>query len=168
MLNKKIQDAFNRQINAELSSAYLYLSMDSWLQSRGLKGMAHWMGLQAREETMHTMKFIDFINECDGRVLLAGVEGPKTEWDSALAVFEDTCKHEARVTGLIHELVDLAAREKDHAAGIFLQWFVTEQVEEEAAAKDIRDKLRLAGDNGAVLFMIDQELGRRPGPAAQS
>ncbi len=166
MQNKKIQDAFNEQINAELFSWYLYLSMASWLDSQGLKGMEHWMRMQAQEEYMHAMKFIDFVNECDGRVLLTAVEAPKTEWTSALEVFDDTCEHEHKVTGLINGLVDLALSEKDHAANTFLQWFVTEQVEEEATARDLRDKLKLAGDSGAVLFMIDQDLGQRPAPAA--
>ena len=167
MLNAKIQDAFNEQINAELFSSYLYLSMSVWAESQGLRGMANWMRLQAQEEKMHATKFMDFVNECDGRVLLKAIEGPQTEWSSPLAVFEDTCKHEGKITGMINNLVDLAVREKDHAANIFLQWFVTEQVEEEAAARDIRDRLKLVGTGGPGLYMIDRELAQRPAPAAE-
>ena len=165
MLKPKIEGAFNKQINAELFSSYLYLSMSAWLESQGLKGMAHWMRMQAQEEDLHAKKFIDFISECGGRVLLSAIEGPQTEWSSPLAVFEGACQHESKVTGMINDLVDLAVSERDHAANNFLQWFVTEQVEEEASAGEIRDKLKLAGDSGAVLYMIDQELGQRPVPA---
>ncbi len=166
MLNPKVGEHFNGQINAELFSSYLYLSMSAWLESQGLKGMAHWMRMQMQEEHMHAMKFVDFVNERAGRVLLTALEGPKTEWSSPLEVFEDTCEHERKVTGLINGLMDLALAEKDHAACSFLQWFVDEQVEEEASAQEIRDKLKLAGDNGAVLYMIDQELGGRPASPA--
>ena len=166
MSNPKIQDALNKQLNAELYSSYLYLSMAAYLESQNLKGMARWMRIQAQEENLHAMKFFDFINERGGKVVLTQIDAPKTEWSSPLDVFEDTCKHESKVTGLINELVDLSVSNRDHAANAFLQWFVTEQVEEEASAQEIRDKLELAGDNGAVLFMIDQELGQRPAPAA--
>jgi len=161
MLSQKIQDAFNQQLNAELYSAYLYLSMSAYFESVTLKGMANWMRIQAQEEVQHAERFYNFINERGGRVLLAPIEGPKTEWHSPLEVFEETCVHEAKVTGLINELVDLATMEKDHAANAFLQWFVTEQVEEEAAPKEIADKLKLAASNTSVLLMIDQELGQR-------
>ncbi len=161
MLDEKIQDALNRQLNAELFSSYLYVSMSAYFESINLKGMANWMRIQAQEEIQHALKFYNFINERGGRVLLTQIEGPKTEWDSPLTVFEDTCEHEAKVTGLINDLVDLAIKEKDHAANAFLQWFVTEQVEEEAIPREIADKLKLAGDNTSVLFMIDQELGQR-------
>jgi len=161
MLKKAIQDAFNKQLNAELFSSYLYVSMSAYLESANLKGMANWMRTQAQEEMQHAMKFYDFVNGRSGRVLLTQIEGPKTEWDSPLAVFEDTYKHECKVTGLINELVDLAIKEKDHAANAFLQWFVTEQVEEEASALEIAEKLKLVGDRGGALFMLDKELGQR-------
>ncbi len=109
----------------------------------------------------HVTKFIDFVHERGGRVLLTALASPQTEWKSPQDVFEHVCGHEAEVTGLIHKLVDLSIAESDHAANAFLQWFVTEQVEEEATARDIRDKLKLAGDSGTVLYMIDQELGGR-------
>jgi ferritin len=166
MLKPRIEDALNKQINAELFSSYLYLSMSAWLESQGLKGMAHWMRIQVQEEDIHAKKFIDFISECGGRVLLTAIEAPRTDWNSPLEVFDEACQHESKVTALINNLVDLAVSERDHAANNFLQWFVTEQVEEEASAAEIRDKLKLAGDNGAVLYMIDRELGQRPLPAA--
>jgi ferritin len=164
-MNAKIQDAFNKQLNAELFSSYLYLSMAAHFESRNLKGMAHWMRMQVQEENIHAMKFFDFINECGGRVTLIQINQPKTEWNSPLDAFEETCRHEAKVTGLINDLVDLALQEKDHAANTFLQWFVTEQVEEEATAQEIRDKLKLIGNNPVALFMMDQELGGRAAPA---
>lgn len=161
MLKPDIQNAFNKQINAELFSSYLYVSMSAYFESINLKGMANWMRVQAQEEVQHAMKFYDFINDRGGRVLLSAIEGPETDWDSPLAVFENAYQHECKVTGLINELVDLSIQVSDHAANTFLQWFVTEQVEEEANADDIVQKLKLAGDNASVLFMIDQELGRR-------
>jgi len=166
MLNPKIQEAFNRQLNAELHSSYLYLSMAAYFDSENLAGMAAWMRIQAQEELTHALKFFDFINERDGRVTLTQVEGPKTEWQSPLGAFEDAYGHECKITGLINQLVDFSIRESDHAANAFLQWFVTEQVEEEAAAKSIVDKLKLAGDNTVALLMMDGELGRRPPAAA--
>ena len=165
MSNPKIQDALNKQLNAELYSSYLYLSMAAYLESQNLKGMAHWMRIQAQEENLHAMKFFDFINERGGKVVLTQIDAPKTEWSSPLDVFEDTCKHESKVTGLINELVDLSLSEKDHAANAFLQWFVTEQVEEEASVQEIAGKLKLVGDRGGMLFMLDRELGQRTPPA---
>ena len=166
-MNSKIESAFNKQLNAELFSSYLYLSMAAYFESQNLKGMAGWMRMQAQEENMHGMKFFDFINERGSRVTLAKIEEPKTEWRSPLDVFEDTCAHESKVTGMIHGLVDLSLSEKDHAANGFLQWFVTEQVEEEATAQEIRDKLKLIGDSPVAVFMIDGELGQRAAPAAK-
>ena len=164
MLNERIQDAFNKQINAELFSSYLYVSMAAFFESQNLKGMARWMRLQAQEENMHAMKFFDFINERGGKIVLTQIDAPKTEWSSPLDVFEDTCKHESKVTGLINELVDLSLSEKDHAANAFLQWFVTEQVEEEASVLEITEQLKLTGDQGSMLFMLDRELGQRTLP----
>lgn len=165
-MNPKIQGAFNEQLNAELFSSYLYLSMSAYFESQNLKGTAQWMRLQAQEEHLHAMKFFDYVNERGGRVLLAEIEEPKTEWSSPLEAFEDTCRHESKVTGLINDLAELAMSEKDHASGAFLQWFIIEQVEEEATASEIRDKLKLVSDNPVAMFMIDQELGRRTPPVA--
>jgi ferritin len=164
MLSPKIQDAFNSQINAELYSSYLYLSMSAYCDSQNLAGMANWMRIQAQEEHTHAMKFFEFVNERDGRVLLTQIEAPKTEWTSPLDVFEETLAHEQKVTGLINDLVDLSLSEKDHASNTFLQWFVTEQVEEESTAKTIVDKLKLIGDNPVALYMLDGELGQRTLP----
>jgi len=164
MLNHKIQDGFNKQLNAELFSSYLYLSMAAYFESLNLRGMANWMRIQAEEENTHAMKFFDFINERGGKVVLAQIDAPPVEWSSPGAAFEAAYQHECKVTGLINELVDLALREKDHAANAFLQWFVTEQVEEEASVLEITEQLKLAGGQGAMLFMLDRELGQRTPP----
>jgi len=161
MLDQKIQDGFNEQLNAELFSSYLYLSMSAYLENQNLKGMAHWMRLQAQEEHDHAMKFFDYLPERGGRVILTKMKAPPTEWSSPLDVFEGACQHECKVTGMINDLVSMSLSEKDHAANAFLQWFVTEQVEEEASAQEIVDKLKLVQDNQVALFMIDQELGKR-------
>jgi ferritin len=161
MLSQKIEEAFNKQINAELYSAYLYLSMAAYFESQNLEGMAQWMRKQAQEESEHAMKFFDFINERGGRVILTPIEGPKVEWSSPLEAFKDSYQHECKVTGLIHHLVELAQSEKDHAAGVFLHWFVNEQVEEEASVSSVVHKVEMIGERGGMLFMLDRELGRR-------
>ena len=161
MIKEKIKDAINKQINAEMYSAYLYLSMSAYFESINLKGFANWMKAQVQEEMVHAMKFYDYINERGGRVLLTAIDAPPTQWDSSLAVFEYTYKHEQRVTGLINGLVDLAISEKDHATNNFLQWFVAEQVEEESSADAVVQKLKIAGDRSGGLFMLDRELGQR-------
>lgn len=161
MLTEKMQEALNKQINAEFYSAYLYLSMSAYFESIDLAGFARWMRVQAQEELTHAMKIYDYVNERGGRVVLYPIEGPPTEWDSPLATFEAAYRHEQKVTGLINELVNLAQEEKDHATYIFLQWFVTEQVEEEASAKEVVQKLKLAGNAPGALFMLNRELGQR-------
>ncbi|HMK36580.1 MAG TPA: ferritin [Desulfomonilaceae bacterium] len=161
MINEKIQNAFNDQINAELYSSYLYLSMSAYFQSMNLPGFANWMRCQAQEELVHAMKFYSFVHDRGGKVSLAAIEGPPTEWNSPLDAFEDAYKHEQKVTALINGLVDLALQEKDHAANAFLQWFVTEQVEEEASADGVVQQLKIAGDQGSGMFMIDRELAGR-------
>ncbi|MDY0165947.1 MAG: ferritin [Thermoguttaceae bacterium] len=166
MLNPKMQDALNRQINAELFSSYLYLSMSAYFESVGLEGMAGWMRAQAAEEEVHAMKMFAFINERDGRVLLDAIDKPKSEWNSPLEVFQEAYQHEQKVTALINGLVDLAETEKDHASVNFLQWFVNEQVEEESTARGICDRLKLVGDHGPALLMMDAQLGGRAAPAA--
>ena len=167
MLSEKMEKALNKQINAEMYSAYLYLSMASYFESVDLEGCAHWMKAQTQEEMIHAMKIYDFVIERGGRVLLEAIEAPKQEWDSALAVFEHAYEHEKFVTSLINDLMNLAIEEKDHATQIFLQWFVSEQVEEEASASGVVQKLKLAGapdGKGGGLFMVDRELGQRPLP----
>ncbi len=161
MLSKKMEKALNRQINAEIYSSYLYLAMSACFESLGLKGFSNWMRSQTQEELLHAMKFYHYVNERGGRIILAAIDAPPAEWDSALAVFEATLKHEQKVTGLINDLLDLAIKEKDHATNSFLQWFVTEQVEEEATASEIVNKLKLMGDAPGGLFMLDRELGQR-------
>lgn len=161
MISKKMEDALNAQVNAELYSAYLYLSMESYFQSLNLNGFANWMRVQTQEEVSHAMKIYDFINERSGRALLKGIDGPPTEWNSPLAVFKAAYAHEQNVTGLINGLVDLAIKEKDHATNSFLQWFVNEQVEEEASADEIVQQLKMMEKAPGGMFMLDRELGQR-------
>jgi ferritin len=169
MLSDKMSEAFNKQLNAEAYSGYLYLSMASYFENMGLRGFASWMANQAREEFFHASKFYSFIIERGGRVTLTAIEGPPTDWSSALDVFEYGLQHEGHVTGLINNLVNLAKEESDHASDIFLQWFVTEQVEEEASFEEVVQQLKLVGNQGHGLFMMDKELGQRTlGPDVQA
>lgn len=161
MISKKMQKAINDQINAELFSAYLYLSMAAWFESMNLKGFANWMRVQYQEETFHALKFYDYVLSRQGTITLAAIDAPETKWKSPLHAFEETLKHEQKVTSLIHNLAALAQDEKDFASGITLQWYVTEQVEEESNADAIMQKLKLAADNPGALFMIDAELAAR-------
>jgi ferritin len=161
MISKKIEGAFNKQINAETFSAYLYWSMSAALEGMNLPGFATWMRAQAQEEMLHASKFFDYIIERGGTVTLTAIETPKTKWDDALAIFQDAYGHEQKVTSLINGLVDQAMEERDHASNMFLQWFVTEQVEEEASADEVVQKLKLAGDAQGAMFMLDKEMGAR-------
>lgn len=161
MVSERMQQALNKQMIAEFYSAYLYLSMSAYFQSINLAGFANWMRVQAQEELTHGVKFHDYIGESGGRVLVGPIEGPPTQWKSSLDVFEHTYRHEQKVTALINDLVNLAIEEKDHATNNFLQWFVSEQVEEEASADGVRQKLKLVGDAGGGIFMIDRELAQR-------
>ncbi|MBN2180501.1 MAG: ferritin [Sedimentisphaerales bacterium] len=161
MISKKMEKALNAQINAEMYSAYLYLSMESYFKSLNLNGFANWMRVQTQEEMMHAMKIYDFISERGGRILLKAIEGPQTKWDSPLAVFEAVSKHEQKVTSLINDLVDLAIKEKDHATNSFLQWFINEQVEEEASADEKVQQLKMMENAPGGMFMLDRELGQR-------
>jgi ferritin len=161
MLKDKMEAALNQQINAETYSAYLYWSMAAYFQSLSLPGAAHWMECQAQEELSHAAKFYRYIVERGGRATLAAIEAPQTEWQGPLEVMEAVAAHEQKVTGLINDLMNLAAEEKDHATVSMLRWFVDEQVEEEATAQEIVDRIKLAGEKGPGLFMIDKELGGR-------
>jgi ferritin len=161
MLSKKMQEALNGQINAEYYSAYLYLSMSAHCERINLKGFAHWFRIQVEEETAHVMKFFDYVVDRGGEVLLMPVEGPPTKWASPLAAFEAALAHEQHITGRIGKLVDLAIAESDHITNALLQWFLNEQVEEEATADQIVHQLKLAGDEPSALFMIDRELAAR-------
>lgn len=161
MLKEKMQQAINAQINEETFSSYLYLSMAAYFESKNLLGFANWMKVQAQEELVHVMKFYGFVNDRGGQVKLAAIAGPETEWVNSLVVFEAALKHEQHISECIHQLVDLARELKDHPTENFLQWFVAEQVEEEASADAIVQRLKLVGNDGAGLFMVDRELAAR-------
>jgi len=163
MLSKKMESALNGQLNSELYSSYLYLSMAACFESINMQGMAKWMKVQAKEEEGHAMKFFEYIVDRGGRVRLAAVEAPESEWASPLAAFEAAYAHEQKVTGLINELVKLAEAEGDSATRAFLEWFVTEQVEEEKSADEIVQKLRMIKDTAPALLMLDGLLGQRGG-----
>jgi ferritin len=161
MIGKAMQDAMNEQINKELFSAYLYLSMAAYFEGKNLPGFAHWMRVQADEEREHAMKFFDFIQETGGRVLLTGIAAPKTDWSSSLEVAEEVAAHEAKVTASIYALYELALQEKDYPAQIMLQWFISEQVEEEKNAAEIVATIKLIEDRGTAVLMLDHQLAKR-------
>jgi ferritin len=161
MLTNKMLSALNAQVQAEMHSSYLYLSIAAYFESMNLRGFAKWMRLQADEEREHAMKFYDFILECGGKVDLAAIAAPQSEWNSALAAFTDVLKHEKKVTSLIHDLYRLSVKEDDLATGVFLQWFIKEQVEEEANASEIVAKLKMNRDSVGGLLVIDHHLGKR-------
>ncbi len=161
MLNQKIEEAFNQQINAELYSAYLYLSMAAYCESINLPGFALWLKVQTQEEITHGLRLYNFINDRNGRVRLTAIGAPPKEWAGPQNAFEEAYKHEQMVTGLINSLMDLADQERDHTSSVFLQWFVNEQVEEEANTLKVVQKLKLAKDNSSAILMLDQEMGTR-------
>jgi ferritin len=161
LLGTAIEEAMNEQIKNELFSAYQYLSMAAYCESENLPGFAQWMRAQSREETEHAMKFYDFILERNGRVALRALDGPLVEFGSPLEVFEQALEHEKRVTAMINDLYALAVSENDYASQTFLQWFVTEQVEEEKNAGDVVETLKMVGDKSEALFLLDRELGQR-------
>ncbi|HDQ93534.1 MAG TPA: ferritin [Synergistetes bacterium] len=161
MISKKMQDALNKQINEELFSSYLYLSMSADFQSRNLSGAASWMAVQAEEERSHAMKFYHYLIERGGEIELLPIEKPQKSWKTPLEAFKDAEKHEQHITKCIHDLVDLAVHEKDYATQNLLQWFVNEQVEEEASVGEVVAKLEMVSDSKNGLFMMDRELGKR-------
>lgn len=161
MISEQMQAAINAQINAELYSAYLYASMAAYYQSLNLMGFANWMRVQAQEEMVHVVKFYDFLQERGGRVQLTAIAGPPTDWANPSAPIADTYTHEIEVTRRIHHLVSLALEERDYATNTFLNWFVTEQVEEESSADAVVRQLTLIGDDRSALFMLDRELATR-------
>jgi ferritin len=156
-----MEEAVNSQINKELYSSYLYLSMSAFLERQNLNGFANWMKIQSQEEYLHAMKFYAYLIQKGGKVTLLQIDKPKTEWRSILEAYEDTYVHELTVTESIDNLVNLALEVKDHATNSFLQWFVNEQVEEESNVTKILDELRMIGDNKTGLFMLDRELAQR-------
>lgn len=161
MLKEKVLKAMNDQINAEQYSALLYLSMSAWLEAKGLPGFANWMYVQYQEELTHANKFFKYVNERSGRVDLKGIEQMPTEFDSVTEIVEKTLAHEQHVSRLIDNLMDVAIEERDHATQSFLQWYVDEQVEEEANVSEILDNLKLISSKGNGLFMLDRELRQR-------
>ena len=161
MITEKMIQALNKQINAELYSSYLYLSMSAYFQDINLRGFANWMTVQSQEELDHAMKIYDYVLELGKRIELLAIDKPPKEWDSPADAFEATYKHEQQVTGLINKLVDRAIAEKDHATNNMLQWFVAEQIDEEASANEIVQKLKLIGEDGRGLLILDRELGER-------
>lgn len=161
MLSKKMQDAINEQIKNELYSGYLYLAMAAYAEDQNLPGFAHWMKAQCQEEVEHAMKFFGYIAESGGRVELKAIDEPPVEFDSPTALFEMTLEHEKKVTGLINDLYELALEEKDYASQVLLQWYIEEQVEEEASASEILETLKMAGAKGQALVMMDRALAHR-------
>lgn len=161
MITKEMEEALNNQLNVEFYSSYLYLSMSAYFKNQNLSGFASWMQVQAQEELTHAMKVYNFIIERGGMVELKKVNEPKKEWKSPKDVFQDSLSHERGISEKINNLISLSNEKKDNATNIFLQWFVTEQVEEEATADEILKKLELIGDNTGGLFMLDRELAQR-------
>lgn len=161
MIKKSIEAALNQQINAEFHSAYLYLSMSSYFQSVGMAGCANWMKVQYQEELAHATHFFDYLLERGGRVILTPIGEVETAFNSVLHVFEETLVHEVKVTGLINNLMDISIKESDHATKSFLQWFVDEQVEEEANVEQILHNLKLINGEGQGLLMMDREMQAR-------
>ena len=161
MIPKKIEKALNEQINQEFYSAYMYLSMASFLDRMNLHGFSNWMKVQFEEEQFHAMKLYDYVLERGGEVKLKEIERPPHKWKDIIDVFEATKKHEEEVTKMINNLVDIAIQEKDHATVNFLQWFVDEQVEEEASVDELLSQLKLIGGTGSGLFILDREAKQR-------
>lgn len=161
MITPKMSDAINAQINAEMFSSYLYLSMSAWFSRTGLPGFSSWMRAQAKEEDFHAQKMFDYLLERGGKVELEAIDKPEINWESPLKVIEAVADHEAKVTALINELVNCALDERDHASNIFLQWFVSEQVEEEASVGEVLDRMRLVGNDSAGMFAMDMEMSKR-------
>ncbi|MDD2425928.1 MAG: ferritin [Bacteroidales bacterium] len=159
--NKNVEEILNKQINAEFWSAYLYLSMSAYFESKNLPGFANWMKVQYQEEMSHAIKIFDYIHSRGGAVKLQPIAKVETEWKSPVDAFKDTYKHECEVTDMIHKCYEVALKEKDHATTNMLQWFIDEQVEEEDNAQRILDQLELIGDNGHGIFYLDKEMSAR-------
>ncbi len=161
MITQKMETELNKQLNEELFSSYLYLSMCAYFEDKNLPGMAQWMRMQAEEENLHAMKFFDYIIRVGGRVKLEAIKKPKFSWRSPQAAFEEALEHEKFITGRINFLVDLAVKEKDHATATFLNWFIDEQVEEEDTVSKIVESFKLIGKDASGLFLLDRELAQR-------
>ncbi len=161
MLSKKMQDAINQQISAEISSAYLYLAMSAYCAAGNRPGSAHWMRVQWQEELSHAMKLFDYINDRGGRAVLKAVAQPPTDFKSLLDVFQQVLEHEREVSTMIHRLYEAAVKENDYPTQIMLQWFISEQVEEEKTATEIVEQLKLIGEHGGAVIMLDRHLAKR-------
>jgi len=160
-INANVQEVLNKQINAEFWSAYMYLSMSVWFEGKGLKGFANWMRVQFQEETTHALKFLDFVTERQGVVKLEPIQQVPTEWSGILNVMEVVYEHELIVTDLIYQCQETAEKEKDRATAGMMQWFIDEQIEEEANVNAIISQLKLIGENGQAIYLLDKELGTR-------
>ena len=161
MLSDRLQDAINQQINSEMYSAHLYLSMAAYFETLSLTGFAHWMRLQFEEETSHALKLFDYVNDRDGRVTLQAIEQPPIEFESPRSVMRMALEHERHVTDMINNLYALAISENDYPTHVLLEWFVSEQVEEEKVVRDIVDHMGIIGNDGTGLLIMDQRLGDR-------
>jgi len=161
MLNKRMEDELNKQIVAEMFSSNLYLSMSSYFESINLRGFANWMRIQAEEEMAHMMKFYTYILDRGGRAIIGSIDAPKNDWDNIISIFDEVFAHEQKITGLINNLLKIAREENDFATENFLQWFISEQVEEEANVSEILEQLKMVDGKGAGLFMLDRELKSR-------
>ena len=161
MLNQNVQDAVNTQIKNEIFSAYLYLSMSAYFESTNLPGFAKWMRIQWEEELEHALKFFDFVNDRGGQVSLGAIDQPKSAFQSPLEVFQEALAHEQKVTGMINNLYALSVKENDYPAQVLLQWYISEQVEEEKNATNIVEQLKRIGNDGSALLVLDRELGAR-------
>ena len=161
MLLQKMDENLNKQINAEMYSAYLYLAMSSYFEEQNLPGFANWLYIQAQEEMTHAMKIYRYINDRGGKVTLYPIDGPPDSWENPIQVAEEVFAHEQKVTEMIYKLVNMAKEEKDHSTDIMLQWFVSEQVEEEKNADELVRQLKIVNGEGQGLLMLDRELGQR-------
>jgi ferritin len=161
MINKRMQDAINEQIKFEIYSANLYLSMSAYIEGKNLKGIAHWLRVQYEEETFHALKLYDYLKNREGQVIIQSIDAPPSEFGTPLETFEKVLEHEQHVTAAINKLYKIAIEENDFAAQIFLQWFVNEQMEEEASASEVIGKMKLIGDRGVDLLYLDTELSAR-------
>jgi ferritin len=165
MIGPKMQDALNRHVQAETSSSYLYLAMSAWCEARAWKGFARWLRVQSDEELHHARKSLDFLLARGGEARLGAIEAPPATWGSVHEVFERVLEHERKISAFVNDLSATAQRESDRAAEVFLQWFVAEQVEEEARAAEIVDRLRIVGDRSSSVLYLDKEYGKRGKPA---
>lgn len=161
MISEKMQDAINDQIQAEFYSAYMYLSMSAYFEARNLPGFAKWLRVQFQEEQTHALKLYDYLIERGGVVQLQPIQGPPLTWEGNLEAFQAVLEHEQKVTGLINKLYEVALKQKDYAAQVMLQWFISEQVEEEKNASDIIEQLLLIDARGTAVLMLDHQLGKR-------